>query len=383
MRKDEIRDSGTVLAETLGEATTISRDVHRAVARRIFGLLGKPAEPVRLVHDSISETVYGAVGLSVRNIPPTVTTGLAAIQKPVDDSAHDTRAGHAVLNALGGWMGDRLAGSRSSLAPRMGLRGSSGVLRVVPENLAHDLTPTATGRLAVLLHGLGETDRQWGTWTTASGSSSYAQVLREQGWTPVFASYNTGLAVETNATLLSAYLDRLLAAWPVPPQQVALIGHSMGGLVVHRTAALATEEQLPLADALSHVVALGTPFAGAPLERFAEYGSRLLDRLPETRPFSRLIDRRSAGIKDLRRGIEVAPLPGVEYFNVSATLAGHRTGPFGHDLLVTHSSARGHLTDEQMLHVPGKTHFHLLGDATVAERLATWLRATADPAAMA
>ena len=50
------------------------------------------------------------------------------------------------------------------------------------------------------------------------------------------------------------------------------------------------------------VVSLGTPHMGAPLEQFVHYASAGLNVLPETRPFSRFLRRRSAGIRDLRQG---------------------------------------------------------------------------------
>src|SRR5204862_488998 len=54
---------------------------------------------------------------------------------------------------------------------------------------------------------------------------------------------------------------------------------------------------------ISHVICLGTPHLGAPLEKAANVASWPLARLPETRPFADLfITGRSAGIKDLRFG---------------------------------------------------------------------------------
>ena len=51
-----------------------------------------------------------------------------------------------------------------------------------------------------------------------------------------------------------------------------------------------------------HVISLGTPHMGAPLEQAVHAMSAALHLAPETRPFARFLRRRSAGIRDLRRG---------------------------------------------------------------------------------
>src|SRR5262245_12433065 len=43
------------------------RDVHRAVSSRVFRLTGPAAEPVRTVHDGISDGVYGLLGSALRS----------------------------------------------------------------------------------------------------------------------------------------------------------------------------------------------------------------------------------------------------------------------------------------------------------------------------
>src|SRR5206468_2571670 len=47
---------------------------------------------------------------------------------------------------------------------------------------------------------------------------------------------------------------------------------------------------------------LGTPHLGAPLERAANAGGWALGGLAETRPFAKVVNGRSVGIKDLRFG---------------------------------------------------------------------------------
>jgi hypothetical protein len=72
----------------------------------------------------------------------------------------------------------------------------------------------------------------------------------------------------------------------------------MGGLVA-RSACHHGGEWTAL---LRHTVSLGTPHMGAPLEQAVHAMSAALHAVPETRPFARFLRRRSAGIRDLRRG---------------------------------------------------------------------------------
>jgi pimeloyl-ACP methyl ester carboxylesterase len=226
-------------------------------------------------------------------------------------------------------------------------------------------------------------------------------MLRQDGWTPVYVNFNTGLHVSANARELADLLEQLVAAWPVPVTEIALVGHSLGGLVArsaaHQADALGHAWRRPL----RHVVGLGTPHLGAPLERFTNWGTHHLGRWPETRPFAALLNRRSVGIKDLRYGAlleedwlgfdpdelltdhctEATLLPGVAYSVASATLSREPEGIFATDLLVQHGSAHGigkvrsiPFDRARSFHLGGrKHHFDLLADQQVYDQLRGWL----------
>ena len=51
------------------------------------------------------------------------------------------------------------------------------------------------------------------------------------GYTPVFVRFNTGRHISENGASLAALLDELVADWPVEVERIAIVGHSMGGLV--------------------------------------------------------------------------------------------------------------------------------------------------------
>jgi pimeloyl-ACP methyl ester carboxylesterase len=327
-------------------------------------------------------------------------------QNQAAPSAHDARRGRVVLGAISGFRGDRIAGAQPSLAPAMRMRLHGGLLRSQPANLAADADghDDVTGRLVIFIHGLCETDlcwsfaaeRRWG-----DRGCTYGSLLRTDGWTPIYVNFNTGRHISENARELAGYLAALVPRWPVPVTELALVGHSLGGLVARSAAQQGAELGQSWIPALRHVVGLGTPHLGAPLERWANWGAHRLARVPETRPFAAWLNRRSVGIKDLRYGAlveadwldldpddvltdhctEAMLLPGVAYSVASATLSREPRGIFATDLLVQHASAHGTgptrsipFEQDRTFHLGGrKHHFDLLADKLVYEQLRRWL----------
>jgi pimeloyl-ACP methyl ester carboxylesterase len=405
MRPDEARDAGGLLGTALGEVTEVARDVHRALARRLFGLAGGPGAPVKLMHDGISAIAYGSTRLGARTIPAVLGLVAEARIDPTAPSVLDDNRGRFALGALNGFWGDRLALQRPALAVEMKTRAHGGRLRRVPANVVHDLGDSATGRVIVFLHGLCETDLSWSfraerTW--GDRTVTYGSLLRdERGWTPLYVTFNSGLHISANGFELAEQLDELVRLWPVPVTDLTIVGHSLGGLVARSAAHQAAESGMAWVTSLRHVVGLGAPHLGAPLERGVNKATHSLAKLPETKPFATWLNRRSVGIKDLRHGAlleadwsdadpediadncaEVAFLADVAYYSVSATLSRNPTSrwPFFGDLLVDHASATGNgprrtltFDIERTLHLGGKHHFHLLGSRVIYEHLRDWL----------
>jgi pimeloyl-ACP methyl ester carboxylesterase len=233
---------------------------------------------------------------------------------------------------------------------------------------------------------------------------TYGARLRDAlGWTPVEVRYNSGLHISQNGRLLAAELDALVAAWPVEVEQIALIGHSMGGLVARSACFQAEGTGAAWVRHVGHVVSLGTPHMGAPLEQVVHYASAALHAIPETRPAARFLRRRSAGIRDLRQGSlvdedwrerdpdalraaacrEVPLLDGATHCFASATVTRSPRHPVGRlvgDLLVLTPSASGRsrtrripFRAEHGLHVGQATHFALLNHPAIYARLREWL----------
>jgi hypothetical protein len=145
---------------------------------------------------------------------------------------------------------------------------------------------------------------------------------------------------------------------------------------------------------------------GAPLEQAVHYASAGLNMLPETRPFSRFLRRRSGGIRDLRQGslvdsdwrdcdpdalraqaiAEVPLLEGVTHCFVTATITRSPRHPLGRlvgDCLVLQASGSGRsrtrriaFDEEYGHHVGGAHHFALLNHPAVYDKLRAWLGST-------
>jgi pimeloyl-ACP methyl ester carboxylesterase len=404
MREGEIRALGEIAGKSIARPSAVARDVHGAVTSRVFGALGPLGTPVRALHDPLSSGSYKAVAAALR--APFALGGRALARRAAEGSeslAHSP-AGALALGAVNGMFGDRLARDHPDLAVTLGFWRRGREIRVDEEGLA-EAFQDAGPRLAIFVHGLCETEAAWSApYPGAPARSTYGARLRDElGVTPVYVRYNTGLHVSDNGRALASRLEELVAAWPTEVETVAIVGHSMGGLVARSACHYADREGLDWASRVSHVICLGTPHLGAPLEKAANVASWPLGRLAESRPFADLfVNGRSAGIKDLRFGscleedwcdcdpdeflrdrcCECPFLESATYCFVAATLSPTPGGAGGlaGDLLVTYRSAAGEgrrrripFADEHGGHVGGLDHLGLLNNAAVYERLRDWL----------
>ncbi|MFC4376400.1 lipase family alpha/beta hydrolase [Nocardia halotolerans] len=372
-------------------------NIHRALSDRVFAAVrlgvGPAADPVKAVHDAITDSVYAVVG----GTGYVVGEVASAVQLPGATAPSRTVWGAGVLATLQGLIGDALQDDTPILASPMTIRLDGEP--IPPELLAaHVAVPTT--RLVVQLHGLVETEHHW----RLGGRPTYGERLENDlGYTPVFLRYNTGLHISENAAQLDELLTRLVTNWPLPVHEICLVGHSMGGLVARAACHLADEADHAWVRSVRQVVCLGSPHLGAPLEQFVHYAAAALDRLPETRPLSKLLRRRSAGIRDLRQGSlvdedwrdldvdalraravrEVPLIPGAEHYFVTATVTHSPKHPLGlviGDGMVLTGSGSGVGRTRRIgfeagngLHVPGANHFSLLNHEAVYAALRGWL----------
>jgi pimeloyl-ACP methyl ester carboxylesterase len=370
----ELAALADLATEGFGGAVTRVQELHHAVADRSFG---PGAAAPRAAHDAIAATIYKGVRGAGSLLGGALATAVRASGGGPRISDHPR--GRLAQGALNGLYGDRLDQAGNALAVPMTIRAAG-------EDVTPGAFPDATPRPVVFVHGLGESDTAWGIRQEARGGTYATRVLADLQATPVTLRYNTGLSIAENGRRLSALLEDLAGNWPVAIERLALVGHSMGGLVIRSAAHVAAEHGHRWPELVDTTISLGTPHMGAPLEQAVHLAAHALSVFPESRPVGAVIDTRSVGIKDLRRGLrdEVPLIPGARHHVVAATLTQSERHPMARvigDLLVLTPSAHGlqgrrsviAFEEDSRRHVGGHDHFDLLNSPALDELLREWL----------
>lgn len=402
MQRQEIRSLADLAGEDSRVLTTLVRDMHEGIARRVFGAVGPSSKPTQVVHDTIAAMTYRAVDGAVRK--SVGAAGAVASElwgRDEDDTvqSHPTITG--AIAAVNGIYGDELANRGNGFALRMQICHRGNPVALTADSVAAAF-PEATGRVVVFVHGWCLTERSWRRWPrTGDDLRPYGTRLREDlQFTPVYLRYNTGLHVSHNGKALADLLNRLHTLWPTPVEDIVLVGHSVGGLVVRSACHYGAQHEHGWTDAVRHVVCLGSPHLGADLEKGVNVASWALARLPETRGLASFLNARSAGVKDLRFGAlldedwrdcdpdeflrdrchEVPFLPGAGYHFVAATAAPRPLGLITGDHLVRPHSAAGRGRSRRVpfepahgLTLTGLHHFDLLNHPSIYAKLYEWL----------
>jgi PGAP1-like protein len=376
-------------AEGFGGAVTRVQELHEAVARRTLAPTG--------AHDAIASTVYA----TVRGAGTLLGGALARTARAAGGGPRisDHPTGRLAQGALNGLYGDRLDARDNALAVPMAIRVDGADVAAHDAEALARAFPDATARPVVFVHGLCESDTAWALRATQHGGTYATRVLPLAGGTAVAIRYNTGLHVSENGRRLSALLEDLTRSWPVPVEGLALVGHSMGGLVIRSAAhAAASSGDATWPDHVDTTISLGTPHLGAPLEQATHLAAVALNAIPESRPFGAILAARSVGIKDLRHGrlvdaeweaidvdaldrdfvrAEVPLIARARHHVVAATLTERDDHPLARvvgDLLVLTPSAHGLEGSAGRRHVGGLDHFDLLNAPALDDLLLEWLR---------
>ena len=277
-------------------ATTSVVDVVEAMQHAIGGgpkVLGRPfLTPTRV----FSAPIYASIRRVTRAIGAAIDAALVRAKPLLTEVEHDIQ-GDAALAVLNGVVGDHLRESGNPLAIPMRLRHDRRPLVLTPTAL-RAVYPEADRKVLVLVHGSCRHDGQW----NRGGRDPFAALARDLGFTAVHLHYNTGLHVATNGRSLATLLERLVTAWPVPVGELAIIGHSMGGLVARSACHVADLEDHAWRRKLRTLICVATPHHGAPLERGGHWIDVLLEISRYSAPLARLGRLRSAGVTDMRFG---------------------------------------------------------------------------------
>jgi hypothetical protein len=290
----DLRGGSRLAVDAVAGITDLVQALHGKIARAPTAL-GGPL--VGGAVNGITALVYRSIRGVTRAVGGGIDLALGAVA-PALGQIESSPAREALLAALNGVLGDYLAATGNPLAIPMRLRRGGKALTLTHEAL-DAAYPAPSAKLLLLVHGLCMDDRAW----QRKGHDHGAALARAISASRIDLHYNSGLHISTNGHALAHLLEALLEAWPVPVQEIAILTHSMGGLIARSALHTAQRDGLAWPGKLRRLVFLGTPHLGAPLERGGHWIDLLLEQMPVTAPFARLGKIRSAGITDLRHGL--------------------------------------------------------------------------------
>lgn len=364
-------------------------------------------KPRKHVHGPVHAAIRKATGLvygAVRGVTRMVGTGLdAALGRLQPEVAHIQSSNEraAVLSILNGVLGDHMASKNNPLTITMGWRHQGQDLPLSPAALAQAL-PHASGRILVMLHGHCMNELQW---TTGSGHNHSEVLAQRNGFTPMVLRYNSGLHISQNGRALADQLGQLTMAWPVPVQEICVLGYSMGGLLARSAFYYGALAQHGWMAQVRKLIFVGSPHHGSMLERAGNLVDIALEISPYSEALARLGKIRSAGTTDLRYGNLIdedwkgrdrfapgadprqpIPLPTqVQCYAIAAMIAKEHSdlaAKLVGDGLVPLKSALGQHPDSKhaLVFAPerqkvfyGMTHLGLLDSRAVCDQMQAWL----------
>ncbi|NNE17163.1 MAG: alpha/beta fold hydrolase [Myxococcales bacterium] len=416
-----VRGFFEAVCDAVEDTTNLVERTHKNAARRSVRRFAPvepfatPARAVNGVHEAIASGIYSTIrtiSLGIRKAAVSssdlIEASAPALRTPMSADAAGSLSwvvDHAQAG-VSGFYGDWLRRKGSMLAPTMHLRHEGRPLDIDEQALRSAISDPSN-KISVFVHGLSCTEWMWNI-----GAREYygdpkmnfgSQLKSDCDYTPLYVRYNTGLRVAENGRALSDLLSHVLAAYPVDIEKIALIGHSMGGLVCRSAAHYGALHREPWVPKLRHVVSIATPHHGAPLEKVVNLTAGALGRFDTaaTQVIAEVLGARSSGIKDLRYGYitdaeeqkhpdamledskEARPLlQHVAYYFVAATISKDRDHPLGQvvgDMLVRLASAQGH-DREPARRIPfhsgrvlgGISHLRLANHPEVYEALREW-----------
>lgn len=307
------------------------------------------------------------------------------------------------VTILNGVVGDKLEEKLNSLAVKMQFYKSGKPITLTKEEITK-VYPKPSSKICILVHGLVSDELMW---NYPKSKENYGSMLqKELGYTPFYLRYNSGLHISENGKNLSILIHTLIKNYPTTVKELILIGHSMGGLVIRSACYYGDKQNVTWIYKIKKIFLLGSPHLGAPLEKFGNVVTNVLEKIPN--PFTKItknvINLRSAGIKDLRYGYLIdedwkgkdpdallknsknhVPLQeGVKYYVITGTITENPESFFATwfgDAMVRKPSALGKSSNEKFhlpipeenhKEFPGIDHIQLMNEPKIYTQIKEW-----------
>lgn len=381
------------------DATIGITDLVEAMHKRVVHPPLLPSTPIQNLITNIAGITFKNIRWSTRLIGSGLDKALGQLT-PLLKKTKTSNEKEAIRSALNGIVGDYLEIKDNPLQIHMSFRYQSKEITLEADRL-NEIYPSINGKILLMIHGSCMNDIQW----TRKEHNHGEALAKELNLTPIYLHYNSGRHISSNGQDLNAVLETLVSQWPVPIEQLNIIGHSMGGLVARSGLYYSSIEPKTWTKYLKKVIFLGTPHHGSPVERTGNYLDVILESIPYTKPFARLGKIRSSGVTDLRRGNLVdedwqdndrfelqsdqrqhIPLPeNIAFYAIAASIEKSTKNKYPKivgDTLVDVKSALGqhkdpdknlHFKEEQTWIAFENTHVDLLSDLKVYAKIKAWL----------
>lgn len=396
--KKTIRSNLQGIASLVTDATIGITDLVEAMHRQIVHPPFLPSTPIQHLISGLAGITYKNIRWSTKLIGNNIgnVLGRLTAAHPKIKNTYKTDAIRSVLNGV---IGDYLERNENPLAITMQIRHEAEAISIDKKSIGKAY-PTINGKILLMVHGACMNDIKW----TQKKHNHGLALAKELKKTPVYLNYNSGLHISTNGQNFSALIEELIQNWPLPVEELVIIGHSMGGLVSRSALYYGQQQQKLWTKHLKKIVFLGTPHHGAPLEKIGNFLDAVLEAIPYTKPFAKLGKIRSAGVTDLRYGNlldedwknidrfkrqadkrQHLPLPQKVACYSIAGIVGKKTSVAAQllgDNMVNVKSALGAHKDytktlnfkqENTMIAYENNHIGLLSDATIYNKLKCWL----------
>ena len=380
----DFRGAARMVVDAAEATTEVVEKMHRTIQVRP----GPQGVSVTDRTKGITGLVYRSIRMGINFVGQAIDAGLTPLMMLLPEG-ESSRVRDAYRSAANGVYGDYLSRTGNPLAIDMSLhhRDQQVDLNDPTSVLEQHSDAAPVSKLLVLVHGSCMNDQQW----NRDGHDHGAAIADDLGYLPLYLRYNSGLHIVSNGRSFAELLEALIGNWKQPVEELAVMGHSMGGLVARSACHYAHAAGHAWPKYLRKLVFLGTPHHGAPLEQGGHGLDVLMELSSYSRPLTRLSRARSAGIADLRHGTistdeDAVPLPsGVKCYAAAAVLAAKRgllSDRLIGDGLVPLDSALGRHRDvNRSLKIPksrqwvgyGLGHRDLLSHPDLYAQLRDWL----------